>query len=294
MLVKAPLGADTVDLLGWSFAPWTEARIVDHVISRLDLHGVERGGWIVTPNTDVLRQIVRTPHTRELVSDATVTLADGMPLVWASRLMGTPLPERVTGASLLLTLCAAAARCGRSVYLLGGAAGVAERAAHRLADRYPGLVISGWSPPFGLQDTEKGMAEIRSRALASNADLVFCGFGFPKQERIIAALRRDRPDAWYVGCGAAITFAAGELRRAPAWMQRCGLEWLHRLLCEPRRLFRRYLVNDLPFALGLLAIAARSRDLTVSPREKATRPSSPVLDTTTSRGAELTDRRRGA
>jgi len=88
---------------------------------------------------------------------------------------------------------------------------------------------------------------------------VFCGFGFPKQERVIYALRDLLPDVWFVGCGAALNFLAGEVSRAPAWMQRIGLEWVHRLWKEPRRLFRRYVIDDIPFALELLYRAFRRR-----------------------------------
>ncbi len=246
---------DCVDLLGVEFAPWTEEQVVAHVMRSLGDRSTVRGGWIVTPNVDILRKLVNQPALRTMVSPATVVVADGMPLVWASALQGTPLPERVTGASLLASLCAAAATERRSVFLLGGADGVADRAASRLRKQYPGLEINGWSPAFGMEATDAGMAEIKTRVASSEADLVFCGFGFPKQERIIAELGASMPNAWFVGCGASLTFAAGEIGRAPKWMQDLGLEWLHRLSCEPRRMFRRYIIEDIPFALRLLTAA---------------------------------------
>jgi N-acetylglucosaminyldiphosphoundecaprenol N-acetyl-beta-D-mannosaminyltransferase len=256
--------AASVELLGVRFLAWTEQEVVDHVLRSLRGTKLRRGGWIVTPNIDILRKLTADPDLRELVGDAAVMVPDGMPLLWAAALQGTPLPERVTGASLLGTLCAAAAADDRSVYLLGGAEGVAEAAASRLAAKHPGLRVSGWSPPFGAEATAEGIAEMRSRIRGYAADVVFCGFGFPKQERVIAALIGDCPDVWFVGCGASLTFAAGRIPRAPRWMQRCGLEWVHRLYREPRRMFRRYIVEDLPFAFRLLARAARRRSSVAS------------------------------
>lgn len=182
-----------------------------------------------------------------------------MPLVWASRLQGTPLPDRVTGASLIETLTAAAAEHGHAVYLVGGEAGVADAAVDNLLGRYPGLRAVGWSPPFGVQQSPAGLDRIRDDIRRSDAAIVFCGFGFPKQEALIAELIGDFPDVWFVGCGAAITFAAGRIARAPLWMQRAGIEWVHRLASEPRRMFRRYVLEGVPFAIRLLIGSAASR-----------------------------------
>jgi N-acetylglucosaminyldiphosphoundecaprenol N-acetyl-beta-D-mannosaminyltransferase len=252
--------AERVDLLGVRFVPWTETDVLDAVFGALaDAAPGARGGWIVPTNVDVLRKIVHDDAVRELVSPADAVIADGMPLVWASRLQGTPLPERVTGAALLPRLCERAEAERRSVYLLGGADGVAAAGVAALRRLHPRLRVDGWSPRFGLEATEAGMVEIRRRVVAAEPDLVFCGFGFPKQERVIAGLRDTLPDVWFVSCGAALTFAAGEVSRAPHWMQRSGLEWVHRLVKEPSRMFRRYVIEDIPFALRLLATSAWRR-----------------------------------
>lgn len=242
---------------GMPFRRWTEARAVEHV---LDASERGEGGWVLNPNVDVLRLLSRDPALRELVAPASLVLADGMPLVWASRLRGLPLPERVAGSSLIWTLPAAAADRGRSVYLLGGDTGVAERAGRILVERFPSLRVAGTdSPPYGAESTADGLAAIRARLLEARPDIVFCAFGFPKQERLIATLRADLPATWFVSCGAAIAFVAGAAARAPAWMQRSGLEWVYRLVHEPRRLFRRYVVDDAPFAVRLLLDARRRR-----------------------------------
>ncbi len=218
------------------------------------------GGRIVTPNIDILRIVSRCEEARRLVVSSSLILADGMPVVWASRLAGDPLPCRVAGSDLLWALCAAAAAEGRSVYLLGGAGGVPDRAASVLRGRYPDLQIAGThSPPFGFDASVEGVQAVVAEVREKKPDLVFVGLGFPRQERLIDVLVPELPTTWFVGCGASIDFAAGRLRRAPVWMRRLGLEWTHRLACEPRRLFRRYLINDLPFAIRLLTTSALSR-----------------------------------
>lgn len=220
----------------------------------------QRGGSIITVNIDVARAAARQPALAELVAAGSIVVADGMPLIWSARAGGQPLPERVTGSSLVFSLSAAAADAGQSVYLLGGAAGVPDKAAEVLQSRIAGLRIAGTdSPPPGFDQTEAGLQPVISAVAAAAPGLVFVGLGFPRQERLIEQLRRELPGAWYLACGAGIPMAAGVFRRASPRMQRLGLEWLHRLMLEPRRLARRYLRDDLPFAICLLARTVISR-----------------------------------
>ncbi|MFD1940436.1 WecB/TagA/CpsF family glycosyltransferase [Nonomuraea mangrovi] len=231
--------------------PLTERQVVDWVAGALD-QGT--GGHIVTPNVDICRAVSTNPALRALVAAADVVVADGMPLVWASRLLGTPIPERVTGADLIWSLSAMAATAGRPVYLLGGPPGVAARAAKALAGRCHGLEVCGVdAPPFGFEKDPEEVGRLRAKLVAARPSIVFVGLGFPKQDRLIAELRADAPGAWFVGCGSAIAFAAGAVPRAPAWARRAGAEWLFRLVGEPGRLARRYLVDDVPFAMRLMA-----------------------------------------
>ncbi|QFY14930.1 WecB/TagA/CpsF family glycosyltransferase [Nonomuraea phyllanthi] len=221
-----------------------------------------RGGRIVTPNVDICRASAEDPILNELVCTAELVVADGMPLVWAAKLLGTPVPERVTGADLIWSLSGLAARRGWPVYLLGGPPGAARKAAEALAGRHPGLDVCGvHAPPYHFDATPEGSARVRRRVVEARPRLVFVGLGFPRQDLLIAELRKELPQAWFLGCGAAIAFAAGTVPRAPGWMRRIGLEWAFRLGCEPARLARRYLVDDLPFAARLLAtsLAARAR-----------------------------------
>jgi N-acetylglucosaminyldiphosphoundecaprenol N-acetyl-beta-D-mannosaminyltransferase len=176
------------------------------------------------------------------------------------------VPERVAGSSLIRSLAEGLARDGRSVYLLGGQpagpgrADGAHRAAGALAAAYPDLCIAGYaSPRFGFDYAPAEFEAVRREIVEAKPDLVCVGLGFPKQEYVIDRLRSDLPGAWFLGCGAAIDFAAGDRVRAPEWLQRVGLEWLHRLVQEPRRLASRYLRHDAPYALGLLGSAALAR-----------------------------------
>lgn len=235
----------------------TEEQVVRRVAAELE---AGRGGHIVTPNVDICRIAAADASLMELVCAAELVVADGMPLVWAARVLGTPLPERVTGADLLWGLSELAARRGWPVYLLGGPPGAPQQAADRLTGRYPALRVCGaHAPPYGFDTTRAGRDLVRRKLIAARPRLVFVGLGFPRQDRLIAGLRDGLPGAWFLGCGAAIAFAAGRVPRAPEWMRRAGLEWAFRLGSEPGRLARRYLVDDLPFAARLLGRCLATR-----------------------------------
>ncbi len=220
----------------------------------------KRGGWIVTPNLDILRRFTADAESRELILAASHRVADGTPIVWASRLAGAPVPERVPGSDLVLSLPEAAAKAGVRVFLLGGDPGVAAAAARRLEDLYPGLgTVDSYCPPLGFEHDSAELARIKATLREASPVLVLIGLGFPKQERLIRWLRAELPRAWFAGVGISLTFLAGDQPRAPAVLQRLGLEWLHRLCHEPRRLFRRYLIQGLPFSLRLFAWAVSYR-----------------------------------
>lgn len=247
----------TVDLLGVRFHAVTEAQAIAHVLDALD---AGRGGTVVTPNLDHLRRCVRHAEYRAIVGRADLVVADGMPLVWASRIAGTPLPERVAGSNLVPHLTGAAAARGRSVYFLGGVEGTAEGAARILRERHPSLRVAGtWYPPFGFEERPDEMARLEADVVGSAPDVVYVGLGSPKQEKLIERLRPRLPQTWWMGVGISFSFVTGDVRRAPEWMRRTGIEWVHRLASEPRRLGRRYLVEGIPFGLRLLAWAAARR-----------------------------------
>jgi N-acetylglucosaminyldiphosphoundecaprenol N-acetyl-beta-D-mannosaminyltransferase len=233
----------------------------DEAIERI-LAACERGegGSVVTPNVDILRQVRKDEGIRHVVEQATLLLADGAPLVWASRLQREALPERIPGASFIWWLSAAAARAGLPIFLLGAAPGVAAKAGQRLQADIPGLVVAGaHCPPLGFEHSTEATAAIIDSIGAANPRIVFCGLGCPKQERLMACLAEIFPHIWFLASGGSLDFIAGITTRAPDWMQNAGLEWLHRLTHEPKRLFRRYVVDGMPFALRLLARSATVR-----------------------------------
>jgi N-acetylglucosaminyldiphosphoundecaprenol N-acetyl-beta-D-mannosaminyltransferase len=251
------MSVNKVVLAGVRIDNLDEMAVVNHVLNE---HAAGRGGRVVTPNVDHLRQIYADIDLQSLVSESDLVIADGMPLIWASRIQKTPLPERVTGAQLIWSLSGAACDRDVPVFLLGGATGVAERAGVAITNKYPGLKLAGTHcPPPGFEDDNDQIREIVSRIEQTSPGVIFCGLGFPKQERLMAILAGRFPDAWLVGCGASLAIAAGDKRRAPRWMQAMGLEWLFRLVQEPRRLFSRYIVHDIPFALQLMFWSVRDR-----------------------------------
>jgi N-acetylglucosaminyldiphosphoundecaprenol N-acetyl-beta-D-mannosaminyltransferase len=246
-----------VELCGMSLATVNSVELIDHLFERL---ASGQGGWLITANLDFLRRHAKDPAARGVYEEADLRVADGMPLVWASRLRGTPLPERVAGSSLVVPMCQRAVRDGRSVYLLGGEAEACVVAAEKLCAAAPGLRIAGVSSPWvSAEPTSGELEQIASALLDAQPDIVFVAFGSPKQERVIAKLRARFPKVWWIGVGISLSFIAGHVKRAPPWVQAIGLEWVHRLVQEPRRLFRRYVIEDLPFALELFGRAALDR-----------------------------------
>jgi N-acetylglucosaminyldiphosphoundecaprenol N-acetyl-beta-D-mannosaminyltransferase len=184
------------------------------------------------------------PSLRDIHNCAGLVTPDGMPLVWLGRLNGYRHIERVYGPDLMLACCAASVSKGYRHFLYGGAPGVPERLAARLQQRFPGLMVAGtWSPPFGTPTPGEERAMIE-RINAANPDIVWVGLSTPKQERWMATHVGRLCASVLIGVGAAFDFHAGLKRQAPRWMQRSGLEWLFRLGTEPRRLWRRYLLNN--------------------------------------------------
>lgn len=246
-----------VVIQGLRFHAISECECVAHILNSIDLG---RGGWVVTPNLHILRLCVTQPCTRALVNGADLVVADGMPLVWASRIQGTPLPERVTGSNLISSLSSEAARRGRSVFLLGGAPGSAEIAADRLRSSHANLHVTGtYCPPWGFDQVDASFSELTKMVCAGKPDIIYVGLGAPKQELLISRIRSLLPKSWWLGVGVSFSFLSGQVRRAPDWMQKSGLEWLHRLQQEPQRLAGRYIRQGFPFAARLLGKAVLDR-----------------------------------
>jgi N-acetylglucosaminyldiphosphoundecaprenol N-acetyl-beta-D-mannosaminyltransferase len=176
--------------------------------------------------------------------------ADGMGVVLAARILGRPVPERVTGIDLFLRLVAWAAARGEPVFLLGAESGIVAKAAAALRERYPGLRLAGWHHGYFWNDEDALVERIR----ASGATMLFVGITSPQKERFIHRWRERLGVRFAMGVGGAFDVLAGKTRRAPRWMQRAGLEWLFRLILEPKRLWRRYIVVHALFC-GILLLA---------------------------------------
>jgi N-acetylglucosaminyldiphosphoundecaprenol N-acetyl-beta-D-mannosaminyltransferase len=194
----------------------------------------------------------RDEDLRRIHNSAGLVTPDGMPLVWLSRLLGFRHVEQVCGRDLMLAVCERSAAQGYSQFFYGGAPGVAEKLAVRLRSRFPGLRVGGvYSPPFRALSHEEDRAMV-DRINAAAPDIVWVGISTPKQERWMHEHRAALSAAVLIAAGAAFDFHAGLKRHAPRWMQKGGLEWLFRLALEPRRLWRRYLVNNPAFLLLVL------------------------------------------
>lgn len=249
-LPGGPQAIPTVEIGELPFASLGREGVLDVVFDALDRG---QGGWLVTANVDFAQRAAASSEIAALYRRATLIMADGMPLVWASRLLGRPVPERVTGSDLAWDLAARAAERGRSIHLLGGAGPAAERAAAVLRERYPGIRISGVEAPWvDPRPTPEQIAAIADSVGAASPDLLFVALGSPKQEYVIDALRARLPGTWMVGVGITLSFIAGDVARAPVLLRGLGLEWVHRLAQEPRRLADRYLRRNLPYAVRLL------------------------------------------
>jgi N-acetylglucosaminyldiphosphoundecaprenol N-acetyl-beta-D-mannosaminyltransferase len=217
-----------------------------------ELVGVIRAGergTLCTVNVAILMMMRSDARLQKFVESARWTVADGQPLIWASRLRQQPLPERVTGIDLIDLLCARATREGIGVYFLGADDKTVRKAVDVLRRRHPGLDVRGCADGyFG-----PGQAEARARAVAeSGAELLFVAMGVPRQEHFIEEHWERLGARVVIGVGGSFDVIAGLRKRAPVFIQRAGLEWAYRVAQEPRRLFRRYLVTNSQF-LGLMS-----------------------------------------
>jgi N-acetylglucosaminyldiphosphoundecaprenol N-acetyl-beta-D-mannosaminyltransferase len=248
---------DTISLRGVEINEVTSPELTSYLITS-SKRG--RGGVLLTPNLDVMRLVAKSPEAAALVANADIRVADGVPVLWLSRMQGTPLPERVNGSDLVVTLAAALADADLSIFLVGGEPGTADGAAERLKEMNPRLRVAGsYCPPVGYESDPEQMAAIMERLAEAQPDFVYVGLPFVKAAKLAHQISVALPTSWSLGVGVSFSFLTGDVRRAPRWMQRSGLEWLHRMLQEPQRLFRRYIIEDLPFLIRAAPSALRER-----------------------------------
>lgn len=232
----------------------------DEAISRIADWGAERQSRYVTLcNVHSVVTGSQTAKFANVINGADMALPDGAPVAWMMRKEGFAEQQRISGPDLMLRYLAEAERRGQSVFFYGSVDDTLAKLRGRLMAKFPKLKIAGMaSPPF-RKLTEQEDAEYTQKINASGAHVVFVGLGCPKQE-IWMAEHRGAIKAVMVGVGAAFDYHAGTLRRAPAWMQQRGLEWLYRFVCEPRRLARRYLETNSVFVGKLMVRSVFGRD----------------------------------
>jgi len=250
-------GIARCDLIGMDLACVKAGDLVDEIFSALSQG---KGGWLITANLDFLHRCSKDAEARALYAEADLRVADGMPLVWAARFQGDYVPERVAGSSLVLQLAERAALEGRSIYLLGGHGDAAQRAAVKMQSRFTNLAVAGASSPMvASPPSDAEVNDLVALLVPLQPNILMVGLGSPKQEQLIQRLRVHLPSTFMVGVGISFSFIAGDLNRAPLWMQKAGLEWMHRMAQEPGRLAKRYLVDDLPFVASLFLSAWKKR-----------------------------------
>lgn len=219
-------------------------------------------GYVLTPNVDHVVQAERDGRLAQAYAEAFLALPDGMPVVWASRALGRPVAQKVSGSDLVGPLLERAAREGWGVYFLGGQPGSAGEAARRARERLGSLrVVGAEGPAIAASADDEASRQAFARLCHARPQLLLVGLGCPKQEFFLQRYAAHLPGTVSLGVGASIDFLAGAERRAPQWMSAHGLEWVYRLAREPRRLWRRYLLRDPAFAWILVrALVARATE----------------------------------
>lgn len=202
--------------------------------------------YVVTPNVDHIVQLEKDEELKRVYENASLILTDGKPLIWISNWYKTPIKEKISGSDLFPRVCDLAAKKGYTMYLLGAAEGVADKAAKNLMDKYKGLNIVGtYSPPFGFEKDKVELKKIERQIQEVHPDILIVGLGCSKQEKYMYHHCKELDVPISFGLGASIDFEAGNIKRAPRWMSEHGLEWLYRITQDPKRLAKRYLVDDM-------------------------------------------------
>lgn len=247
-----------VDVDGLLFDDVSMDEATDRIVELAKMR--DRPRYVCTGNLDHLALAAADPEFRRAYEEADLVVADGAPVVWLSKLGGTPLRERVAGSDLFWTLGRASAERGVTLFFLGGVPGAAEGAKAELERRWPGVRVVGiYCPPFETFATQEEQDRIVAEVRKASPDVLLVAFGAPKQEKWIARNRERLGVPVSIGVGGSFEMASGMLKRAPVWMQRVGLEWAYRFAQQPRRLFDRYIMRDVPHLAKAAVRAARAR-----------------------------------
>lgn len=201
--------------------------------------------YIVAINVDVVMKIENDKYLKKITDNADIVLVDGKPLIWISKLKKEPIKEKISGSDLVPKVCELAANKKYSIFIIGGKDGIANEAKKKLEKQYSNINIVGtYAPPIGFEKDEKELDKINNMISKVKPDILIACFGCPKQEKWIYE-NINKYDAKVSICaGATVDFLAGNVKRAPKWMSNCGLEWFYRFLQEPKRLFKRYFIDD--------------------------------------------------
>lgn len=225
---------------------------IDNLTVQEALEAIERliqenkSAYVVTPNVDHIVQLETHKELQNAYAKAALILADGKPLLWIAKWYGTPIKEKISGSDLLPLLCEMCSKKGYTMFFLGAADGVAAKAADNLTKRYKGLKVVGtYSPPYGFERNFAEMNSIKQMIKNAHPHILIVGLGAPKQEKFMYYHCKELGVPISFGLGASFDFEAGNIKRAPKWMANHGLEWLFRIIQEPKRLAKRYLIDDI-------------------------------------------------
>lgn len=211
-----------------------------------DMIRADKNGYVVPVNVDVVMKIEKDTYLKKIIDNADITVVDGKPLVWISKWHRKPVKAKISGSDLVPLLCKYAAQKGYSIFIVGGREGIAEKAKNNLEHDYDNINIVGtYAPPFGFEKIKDECNKINEIIKAAHPDILIVCLGCPKQEKWIYENYEKYQAKVSICAGATVDFLAGNIRRSPKWMSEHGLEWFYRFLQEPKRLFKRYFVEDI-------------------------------------------------
>ena len=213
---------------------------------------VERGrpSYIIEINVDVLLKFETDLQLKKIADQADLVLVDGKPLVWIAKWQKSPVKAKISGSDLVQKICEEAAKEKYSIFIVGGRDGASEEAADNMRERYPGIRIAGtYEPPLGFEQDPEEVERMNRMIFRAGPDILFACLGCPKQEKWVYENYKKYGAKVSLCAGASVDFMAGRVRRAPKWMREYGLEWFYRFLMEPRRLFKRYFIDDMKIVL---------------------------------------------
>lgn len=224
---------------------------IDNLTMAETLEEIERlirchkAAYVVTPNVDHIVKLETDRELKAVYNNASLILTDGKPLLWIAKFYRTPIKEKISGSDLFPLLCEMSAKKGYKMFFLGAAEGIAAKAADNLMKKYKGLnVVGTYSPSFGFEKNKNEIEEIKKMILKESPDILIVGLGCPKQEKFMFHYCKELGVPISFGLGASFDFEAGNVKRAPKWMSNHGLEWLFRITQDPKRMFKRYIIDD--------------------------------------------------